>query len=196
LQPRNDLTAKDAKAARSRNRILRGFEFLLCVLGDLCGEQELTMSQRTLESPDALKDLVGQEIAVTSWFNVTQERIQQFADATLDHQWIHVDVDRARRESPFKAPIAHGFLTLSLLPHFMHEALQIRQGVRLGVNYGLNRVRFVSPVPAGSNIRARIVLQSLKDVQDGMEAVFNATVELEGGAKPACVAEWVARYYR
>jgi len=154
------------------------------------------MPQRTLESPDALKDLVGQEIAVTSWFNVTQERIQQFADATLDHQWIHVDVDRARRESPFKAPIAHGFLTLSLLPHFMHEALQIRQGVRLGVNYGLNRVRFVSPVPAGSNIRARIVLQSLKDVQDGMEAVFNATVELEGGAKPACVAEWVARYYR
>ena len=154
------------------------------------------MPQRTLESPDALKDLVGQEIAVTSWFNVTQERIQHFADATLDHQWIHVDVDRARRESPFKAPIAHGFLTLSLLPHFMHEALQIRQGVRLGVNYGLNRVRFVSPVPAGSNIRARIVLQSLKDVQDGMEAVFNATVELEGGAKPACVAEWVARYYR
>jgi len=154
------------------------------------------MPPRTLDSPDALKDLVGQEIAVTSWFNVTQERIQQFADATLDHQWIHVDVARARRESPFKAPIAHGFLTLSLLPHFMHEALQIRQGVRLGVNYGLNRVRFVSPVPAGSNIRARIVLQSLKDVQDGMEAVFNATVELEGGAKPACVAEWVARYYR
>jgi acyl dehydratase len=154
------------------------------------------MPPRILESPDALKDLVGQEIAVTSWFNVTQERIQQFADATLDHQWIHVDVDRARRESPFKAPIAHGFLTLSLLPHFMHEALQIKQGVRLGVNYGLNRVRFVSPVPAGSNIRARIVLQSLKDVQDGMEAVFNATVELEGGAKPACVAEWVARYYR
>jgi acyl dehydratase len=154
------------------------------------------MPPRILESPDALKELVGQEIAVTSWFNVTQERIQQFADATLDHQWIHVDVDRARRESPFKAPIAHGFLTLSLLPHFMHDALQIRQGVRLGVNYGLNRVRFVSPVPAGSNIRARIVLQSLKDVQDGMEAVFNATVELEGGAKPACVAEWVARYYR
>ncbi|MBZ5504543.1 MAG: MaoC family dehydratase [Acidobacteriia bacterium] len=149
-----------------------------------------------LDSPDALKDLLGQEIAVTSWFNITQERIQQFADATLDHQWIHVDVDRARRESPFKAPIAHGFLTLSLLPHFMHEALEIRQGVRLGVNYGLNRLRFVSPVPAGSNIRARIVLQSLKDVPDGMEAVFNITVELEGAPKPCCVAEWVVRYYR
>src|ERR1051326_787861 len=101
------------------------------------------MPKEILDSPNAVKDLVGQEIAVTDWFNVTQERIQQFADATLDHQWIHVDVERSRRESPFKAPIAHGFLTLSLLPHFMHEALQIKQGVRLGVNYGLNRVRFV-----------------------------------------------------
>ena len=153
------------------------------------------MPKRILNSPDALKDLIGQEIAVTDWFNVTQERIQQFADATLDHQWIHVDVERARRESPFKAPIAHGFLTLSLLPHFMHQALEIKQGIRLGVNYGLNRVRFVSPVRAGSNIRARIVLQSLKDVPDGMEAVFNATVEVEGGEKPCCVAEWVVRYY-
>jgi acyl dehydratase len=154
------------------------------------------MPKRILDSPEALKVLVGQEIAVTDWFNVTQERIQQFADATLDHQWIHVDVERARRESPFKAPIAHGFLTLSLLPHFMHEALEIKQGVRLGVNYGLNRVRFVSPVRAGSNIRARIVLQTLKEVPNGMEAVFNATVEVEGGEKPCCVAEWVVRYYR
>jgi acyl dehydratase len=154
------------------------------------------MAQRLFDSPEALKDLVGQEIAVTDWFNITQERIQQFADATLDHQWIHVDVERARRESPFKAPIAHGFLTLSLLPHFMHEALEIRQGVRLGVNYGLNRLRFVSPVRAGSNIRARIALQSLKDVPpNGMEVVFNATVEVEGGEKPCCVAEWVVRYY-
>jgi acyl dehydratase len=153
------------------------------------------MPKCTLDSPDALKGLIGQEIAVTDWFNVTQERVQQFADATLDHQWIHVDVERSRRESPFKAPIAHGFLTLSLLPHFMHQALEIKHGVRLGVNYGLNRVRFVSPVRAGSNIRARIVLQSLKDVQDGMEAVFNATIEVEGGEKPACVAEWVVRYY-
>jgi acyl dehydratase len=154
------------------------------------------MAQRILDSPDSLKDLVGQEIALTDWFNVTQERIQQFADATLDHQWIHVDVERARRESPFKEPIAHGFLTLSLLPHFMHEALQIKRGIRLGVNYGSNRVRFVSPVRAGSNIRARIALQSLKEVTDGVEAIFNATVEVEGGNKPCCVAEWVVRYYR
>jgi acyl dehydratase len=154
------------------------------------------MPKRTLDSPEALKTLVGQEIAVTDWFNVTQERIQQFADATLDHQWIHVAVARAHGESPFNAPIAHGFLTLSLLPHFMHQALEIKQGVRLGVNYGLNRVRFVSPVRAGSNIRACVVLQSVKDVQDGMEAVFKATVEVEGGEKPCCVAEWVVRYYR
>jgi acyl dehydratase len=154
------------------------------------------MPKRILESPGALKALVGQELAVTDWFTVTQERIQQFADATLDHQWIHVDVDRARRESPFKAPIAHGFLTLSLLPHFMHEAFAIKEGVRLGVNYGLNRVRFVSPVPAGSNIRARIALQSLKEIPpNAVEVIFNATVELQGTEKPCCVAEWIARYY-
>ena len=155
------------------------------------------MPTRILDSTDSLKELVGQELSVTDWFQVTQERIQQFADATLDHQWIHVDVERARRESPFRAPIAHGFLTLSLLPHFMHEAIQIKQGVRLGVNYGLNRVRFVSPVRVGSNIRARIALQSIKDVApNAVEAIFNATVEVEGSEKPGCVAEWVARYYR
>ena len=155
------------------------------------------MTKRAFDSPDSLKEFVGREIAVTGWFAVTQERIQQFADATLDHQWIHVDVERARRESPFRAPIAHGFLTLSLLPHFMHEALQIRQGVRMGVNYGLNRVRFVSPVRAGSNIRARIALQSIQDVSpNAVEVIFNVTVEVEGGEKPCCVAEWIARYYR
>jgi acyl dehydratase len=155
------------------------------------------MPKRILDSPDSLKDLVGQELAVTDWFTVTQERIQQFADATLDHQWIHIDMERARRDSPFKAPVAHGFLTLSLLPHFMHEALEISQGVRLGVNYGLNRVRFVSPVPAGSNIRARFALQSVNDVPpNAVEVIFNATVELEGSGKPCCVAEWIARYYR
>src|SRR5262249_320412 len=155
------------------------------------------MPARILDSTDSLKELVGQELSVTDWFQVTQERIQQFADATLDHQWIHVDVEPARRESPFRAPIAHGFLTLSLLPHFMHEAIQIKQGVRLGVNYGLNRVRFVSPVRAGSKIRARIVLQSIKDVApNAVEVIFHATVDVEGSEKPCCVAEWVARYYR
>jgi len=155
------------------------------------------MPKRTLDSLDELKQLVGQEVAVTDWFTMTQDRIQQFADATLDHQWIHVDVERAKRESPFKAPIAHGFLTLSLLAHFMQQAVAVKQGVRMGVNYGMNKVRFVSPVRVGSNMRARFVLQSLKDVEgNGVEAQYNATIETEGSDRPACVAEWLVRYYR
>src|SRR5262249_35076733 len=137
------------------------------------------------------------EVAVTDWFPITQERIQQFADATLDHQWIHVDVDRARRDSPFGAPIAHGFLTLSLLPEFMHQAVGIKQGVRMGVNYGLNRVRFVSPVRAETKVRARFLLNACKEVPPNcVELVYNATVEGESNPKPCCVAEWVVRYYR
>ncbi len=155
------------------------------------------MPKRTLDSLDDLKQLVGQEVAVTDWFTMTQDRIQQFADATLDHQWIHVDVERAKRESPFKAPIAHGFLTLSLLAHFMQQAVAVKQGVRMGVNYGMNKVRFVSPVRVGSNVRARFVLNSIKEVDgNGIEAQYNATIETEGSDKPACVAEWLVRYYR
>lgn len=155
------------------------------------------MPKRVVSSLDSLKELVGQEVAVTDWFTVTQERIQQFADVTLDHQWIHVDSERAQRESPFGAPIAHGFLTLSLLPHFMQEAMGIQQGIRMGVNYGLNRVRFVAPVQSGAKVRARFVLQSVKDVQpQGVEAVYGATIEAENSKKPCCVAEWVVRYYR
>jgi acyl dehydratase len=155
------------------------------------------MPKRVVSSLDSLKELVGQEVAVSDWFTVTQERIQQFADATLDHQWIHVDSERAQRESPFGAPIAHGFLTLSLLPHFMHEAVGIQKGIRMGVNYGLNRVRFVSPVRSGTKIRTRFLLQSVKDVTpQGLEAVYRATIEAENSPKPCCVAEWVVRYYQ
>lgn len=155
------------------------------------------MSKRVVSSPDALKDLIGQEIALTDWFTVTQDRIQQFADATLDHQWIHVDVERANRESPFGAPIAHGFLTLSLLPHFMHEALAVENGIRMGVNYGLNHLRFVSPVRSGSRVRGRFALQSIKDVSpNGLEAVYKVSVEGENSQKPSLVAEWVVRYYK
>jgi len=155
------------------------------------------MAKHTVGNLDSLKDLVGQELAVSDWFLVTPERIQQFADATLDHQWIHVDVERAKRESPFEAPIAHGFLTLSLLPHLMHDAIGIQDGVRMGVNYGLNRLRFVSPVRSGTKVRARFLLQSIKEVQpNGVEAVYEATVEGDEGDKPRCVAEWVVRYYR
>lgn len=150
----------------------------------------------TLTTLDELKNHVGSEIGVSEWMTITQERIQQFADATGDHQWIHVDVERARRESPFKTTIAHGFLTLSLLPQFVPQVLQIKGGVRMGINYGLNRLRFVSPVRADSKIRARFTLQSLKELPDCVEAVYAVTVEGENVQKPICVADWVVRYYR
>ncbi|MBZ5525115.1 MAG: MaoC family dehydratase [Acidobacteriia bacterium] len=149
-----------------------------------------------IDSLDALKDHVGCHIGTTDWLQVTQQRIQQFADATGDHQWIHVDMERAQRESPFKTTIAHGFLTLSLLPQFMPQVLQIRSGLRMGINYGLNRVRFVSPVPSGMRIRAQFTLQSIKELTEGVDAAFVVTVEGEGIEKPCCVAEWVVRYYR
>ena len=148
-----------------------------------------------VETLQSLRALVGREIAVTEWFPVTQERIQQFAEVTEDRQWIHVDRERAERESPYGTTIAHGFLTLSLLSRFMKEAIHIRGGVRMSINYGLNRVRFPSAVRSDSKIRVRFTLQSLKDVPDALEAVFDARVEAEGSDKPCCVAEWVVRYY-
>ena len=148
-----------------------------------------------LESLQTLKDYVGREIATTGWLAMTQERILQFAEATGDHQWIHVDPERARRESPYGAAIAHGFLTLSLMNHFMKEAMQLPGGVRRTINYGLNRVRFPAPVRAGEKIRARIRLQSYQELQSCVEAVFNITIEAENAAKPCCVAEWILRYY-
>ena len=137
---------------------------------------------------------VGEEIAVSDWLQVTQARINQFADATGDHQWIHVDPLRAARESPFKSTIAHGFLTLSLLSTLIRESIQVTV-LRMAINYGLNRVRFVSPVPAGSRIRARITLQAVAPVTDGFQVTWQVTIEREQGAKPACVADWIVRYY-
>lgn len=154
------------------------------------------MAALIFESVNALKDFVGREIAVTDWLAVTQERINLFAEATEDRQWIHVDRERAERESPYKTTIAHGFLTLSLVAHFMQQAIKIRDGLRMAVNYGLNRVRFMSPVRSGSRIRARIVLLALKDIPgDAVEAVFTVTIECEGSEKPCCVAESIVRYY-
>jgi len=148
-----------------------------------------------LETAHSLRELVGRELTLTDWFPITQERIEQFAEVTEDRQWIHVDRERAERESPYGTTIAHGFLTLSLLSRFMKEAIQIRGGVRMSVNYGLNRVRFPSAVRADSKIRVRFILQSLEDVPDALEAVFDARVEVQGSDKPCCVAEWVVRYY-
>ena len=152
------------------------------------------MSARIFESIAALKEFAGREIGISDWFQVSQQRIRDFAEATEDRQWIHVDPERAQHESPYRATIAHGFLTLSLMGHLMKQAFEVR-GVRMGINYGLNRVRFPAPVRSGSRIRARVALDSLKDFSGGSEAVFSVTVESEGAAKPCCVAEWIVRYY-
>jgi acyl dehydratase len=153
------------------------------------------MQTFVLESLHSLRDLTGREIATTGWLRMTQERISQFAEATGDRQWIHTDPERAQRESPYGATIAHGFLTLSLMSHFLREAIQLPQSVKRTINYGLNRVRFPAPVRAGENIRARIRLQSCRELPDCVEAVYAITVEVEGGDKPCCAAEWILRYY-
>ena len=153
------------------------------------------MPPLVIENLDDLKDHVGRAIATTDWFAVTQDRIQQFAEVTEDRQWIHLDRDRGRRESPYATTIAHGFLTLSLLSHLLQQALQIRSGVSLAVNYGLNRVRFPSPVRADSKIRARFTLQALAHVGEADQAVFSVVLEDQSQGKPCCVAEWVVRYY-
>jgi acyl dehydratase len=148
-----------------------------------------------LDDPRSLKEFVGREIGVTGWLSLTQKRIEQFAEATEDRQWIHLDHERARGESPYGTTIAHGFLTLSLVSYFVREAIEIRGGVRMAVNYGLNRVRFPSPVHSDSKIRARIAVLTLKELSDAVEVTFYVTIENEDSDKPCCVAEWVIRYY-
>ncbi len=153
------------------------------------------MPKREVADIEELKSLEGQEVAVGEWLEITQERINQFADATSDHQWIHVDVERCKRESPFGTTIAHGFLTLSLIPYLNQESLGIRQKFRMGINYGSNKVRFTSPVPVGSRIRSRMKLIELSEVPGGWQARWQVTVEIEGKDKPACVAETISRMY-
>ena len=137
---------------------------------------------------------VGQEVAVTDWITITQEQVNLFAQATGDHQWIHVDPERAKA-GPFGAPIAHGFLTLSLIPQFFEKGLTI-EGARMGVNYGLNKVRFTAPLPSGSRIRARFVLAKYEPIAgNGVQNTWNVTVEREGSDKPVLVAEWLGRSY-
>lgn len=148
----------------------------------------------TIDSVAKLNDHIGQEVAVSDWFTVTQDRINRFAEATEDRQWIHIDPERARRESPFREPIAHGFLTLSLLSELMKRAVSVK-GVKMGVNYGLNRVRFISPVPAGARIRGRFILSSVEEIKGGAQGTWSVTVERDGFDKPCCAAEWLVRYY-
>ena len=141
-----------------------------------------------------LGNRIGEEIAVSDWLEVTQARINQFADATGDHQWIHVDPVRAAAELPSGSTIAHGFLTLSLLSTLIRESIRFT-GLRMAINYGLNRVRFVSPVPSGSRIRALITLQSVDAVSGGFQVTWQVTIERDGSDEPACVADWIVRYY-
>jgi acyl dehydratase len=149
---------------------------------------------KTFQTIAELAPLVGQEVATSDWITVTQEQVQLFADATGDHQWIHLDVERARA-GPFGATIAHGFLTLSLLPRFFESAVKIEQ-VRMGVNYGLNKVRFIAPVPVGSRLRARMKLLACDPIDnEGRQITWEVTVEREGAPKPACIAESIARLY-
>jgi acyl dehydratase len=149
---------------------------------------------RIIEKPADLKSLIGQEVAVSGWIRIEQERINAFAAATDDQQWIHVDVERATRESPYHAPIAHGYLTLSMLPHLFRSAVRI-EGVRMSVNYGVNRVRFPAPLRSGSSIRARFTLAQLSAIEGGMQLEWQADIECEGSAKPVCAATTLMRCY-
>ncbi|TSA18903.1 MAG: MaoC family dehydratase [Betaproteobacteria bacterium] len=137
---------------------------------------------------------VGEEVGVSPWFEVGQERIDQFASAIVDPQWIHIDPERAKRESPYGGTIAHGFLTLSLLSHLLESTFDVSNR-KMGVNYGLNRVRFTDAVPAGARIRGRFVLAKYEEIKGGKQLTWGVTVEREGAHKPACVAEWVTRQY-
>lgn len=150
------------------------------------------MTSTTILSVSQLRQRVGAEIGVSDWVEVTQEHINEFAEAIGDRQWIHVDPDRASRESPFGRTIAHGFLTLSMLSRMIEDTITVT-GMRMGINYGFNRVRFTGPVPSGSRIRARFQLKAVDDLEGGVQMTWNVTVEREGEAKPVLVAEWLTR---
>jgi acyl dehydratase len=147
------------------------------------------------EIPDfpALRQRLGQEVAVSDWFELPQERITQFAETTEDRQWIHIDAARAAAESPYRTTIAHGFLTLSMVSALLRNAIRLPRQ-RLGINYGLNRVRFMAAVPSGSRIRGRFVPSEMKEIEGGYQVVWTITIEREGNDRPCCVAEWVMRY--
>lgn len=142
-----------------------------------------------IKGSEELKSREGTELGVSDWMEISQERINQFADATGDHQWIHIDVERARRESPMGGPIAHGFLTLSLIP-MLKNGLYTVEGAKAGINYGLNSVRFLAPVPSGARVRGRFVMKAVTPRGEGRFLINNeVTIELEGSDKPACIAE-------
>ncbi|MDX6355824.1 MAG: hypothetical protein QOF98_2727 [Streptomyces sp.] len=153
----------------------------------------MSQQPRVFGSVEELRAAVGEQLGWTDWVEIEQKRIDLFAEATGDHQWIHVDPERAAG-GPFGTTIAHGFLTLSLIPSFTPQLLQV-EGVRMGVNYGVNKVRFPAPVPVGSRLRATALIAELTEAGGGVQLVTQVTIEREGGDKPVCVAETVARYY-
>jgi acyl dehydratase len=147
----------------------------------------------TIKGADELKSRVGDHLGYSDWHEVTQEQVNQFAEATGDHQWIHVDPERAKG-GPFGGPIAHGYLTLSMAPGLLHEVLTI-EGFAMGVNYGINKLRFPAPVPVGKRLRVGATLKAADDVAGGVQPTLELTFEVEGQEKPACIAEVVYRYY-
>ncbi|MEU2001869.1 MaoC family dehydratase [Rhodococcus sp. NPDC019627] len=152
------------------------------------------MSATTVNGVDGVKSLpTGELLGYSDWMEITQESVNQFADATGDHQWLHVDPERAK-EGPFGGPIAHGYLTLSLVPLLLPQVLEL-SGFSMGVNYGCDRVRFPAPVPVGSKVRAGVVLDSVTDVAGGIQLTVTMTFEIEGGTKPACIATILVRQY-
>ncbi len=152
------------------------------------------MAATVLDGIDAVRAAKGTHLGYSDWLEITQDRVNMFADATGDHQWIHTDVERARRESPFGGPIAHGYLTLGLTNFFLPQIVEVR-GVSMGVNYGVNKVRFPAPVLVGSRVRAGAELVDVEDIAGGVQTTMRVTVEIEGSDKPACVAEMISRWY-
>lgn len=154
------------------------------------------MAKLVLEEPSKLKELIGKEIGVSDWYQVSQENINKFADATEDHQWIHVDVERAKKESPFKGPIAHGYYSVSILAYLVGQVIEVKN-VKLIVNYGLNKVRFPAPVHVGKKIQAKVTVISVEDIGDeNIQATYGVSLYVEGSNKPSCVAEVLYRYYK
>jgi acyl dehydratase len=147
-----------------------------------------------IDDLSALKNQIGQELGLSEWYEITQERINQFAEATDDQQWIHTDPARAAVESPFRATIAHGFLTMSLVSVLARKTFNLSR-LRMAINYGTNKVRFVAPVPVNSRIRARFVPESVEEIGPSTQVVWGITIEREGADKPCCTVEWVVRYY-
>jgi len=152
------------------------------------------MTARVINGIDEAKKLVGEHIGYSPYMEITQERVNQFAEATGDHQWIHIDVERAKKESPFGGPVAHGYLTLSLGP-VLYPQVAVFKGFKMGVNYGANKIRFMSPVPVGANLRLGVKVLAVDEIPGGMQNTMEFTFEVEGASKPACVAELIFRSY-